>query len=110
MCLAESTSGPQFRSLIFLSAVFHSRIKPADLAARLHPRRVLVLSGGSDDRVPWEYVSGYAEKLKAGGLDVTTRRFDGEDHFLFFHQRTEVIKVIAGWIAAESAARTPPSR
>lgn len=110
VCLAESTDGPKFRSLIFLSAVFHNRIKPADLAARLQPRRVLILSGGSDDRVPWDYVSGYAEKLKTGGLDVTSRRFDGEDHFLFFHQRTEVSKLIARWIAAESTPRIPPSR
>jgi len=101
VCLAESTNGPKFRSLIFLSAVFHNRIKPADLAARLQTRRTLILSGGSDDRVPWEYVSGYAEKLRAGGLDVTSRRFDGEDHFLFFHQRAEVSKLIAAWIAAE---------
>jgi hypothetical protein len=60
--------------------------------------------------VPWEYVSVYAEKLKTGGLDVTSRRFDGEDHFLFFHQRAEVSKLIAGWITAESTARIPPSR
>jgi pimeloyl-ACP methyl ester carboxylesterase len=106
LCLAESTDGPKFRSLIFLSSVFHSRLRPAELAARLQPRRVLILSGGSDDRVPWEYVSGYAEKLKAGGLDVTSRRFDGEDHFLFFRQRAEVLKLVTGWIAAES--KEPP--
>lgn len=101
MCLAESTSGPKFRSLIFLSAVFHNRIKPAEFAARLQPRRILILSGGNDDRVPWEYVSGYAEKLKSGGLDVTSHRFDGEDHFLFFHQRAEVLKIVAKWIGGE---------
>ena len=106
LCLAESTDGPKFRSLIFLSSVFHSRLRPAELAARLQPRRVLILSGGSDDRVPWEYVSGYAEKLKAGGLDVTSRRFEGEDHFLFFRQRAEVLKLVTGWIAAES--KEPP--
>lgn len=110
LCLAESTDGPKFRSLIFLSAVFHSRIRPADLASRLQPRRVLILSGGSDDRVPWEYVSGYAEKLKASGLDVTSRRFDGEDHFLFFRQRAEVLKLVASWIAADSPASLPAPR
>ncbi|MCX6847332.1 MAG: hypothetical protein NTY98_00265 [Verrucomicrobia bacterium] len=109
ICLAESTAGPKFRSLIFLSAVFHSRVRPAELAARWLPRRVLILSGGSDDRVPWEYVSGYAEKLKAGGLDVTSHRFDGEDHFLFFRQRAAVLELVAGWIAAESSARLPAS-
>ncbi len=101
LCLAESTAGPKFRSLIFLSAVLHDRIRPAALAARLQPRRALILSGGSDDRVPWEYVSSYAEKLKTGGLDVTTRRFEGEDHFLFFRQHAEILKLIAGWIGAQ---------
>ena len=110
LCLAESTDGPKFRSLIFLSAVFHSRIRPAELAARLQPRRILVLSGGSDDRVPWDYVCDYADKLKAGGLDVTTRLFDNGDHFLFFRQRAEVLKVVSEWIAAASAARRPATR
>ena len=73
LCLAESAAGPKFRSLIFLSAVFHLRTQPEDLATRLKPRRILVMSGGSDDRVPWDYVSKYAEELKAGGLEVTSR-------------------------------------
>ncbi|OYW75346.1 MAG: hypothetical protein B7Z37_13635 [Verrucomicrobia bacterium 12-59-8] len=73
----------------------------------MQQRRVLILSGGSDDRVPWEYVCGYAERLKAGGLEVTSHRFEGEDHFLFFRQRVEVMKIVAGWIAAASATRIP---
>lgn len=98
LCLAESAAGPKFRSLIFLSAVLHSRIRPAQLAARLHPRPALILSGDSDDRVPWEYVSDYAEKLKAGGLDVTTHRFAGEDHFVFFRKSAEVLKLVSAWV------------
>ncbi|MFC5454184.1 alpha/beta hydrolase [Prosthecobacter fluviatilis] len=98
LCLAESAAGPKFRSLIFLSAVLHSRIRPAQLAARLHPRPVLILSGDSDDRVPWEYVSDYADTLKAGGLDVTTHRFAGEDHFVFFRKSAEVQKLVSAWV------------
>ena len=107
LCLAESAAGPKFRSLIFLSAVWHNRIRPRELAARLQQRRILILSGGSDDRVPWDYVAGYAEKLKADGLDVTTQCFDGEDHFLFFRQRSEVLKLLAKWIAAASEGYIP---
>ncbi|WP_395747524.1 alpha/beta hydrolase [Prosthecobacter sp.] len=107
LCLAESAAGPRFRSLIFLSAVFHNRIKPGDLATRLQPRRILVLSGGSDDRVPWDYVSGYAEKLRTGGLEVTSRCFDGEDHFLFFRQRSEVLKAVTNWLQSFPAAAAP---
>ncbi|WP_395740806.1 alpha/beta hydrolase [Prosthecobacter sp.] len=108
LCLAESTAGPKYRSLIFLSAVLHDRIRPKELAARLQQRRILVLSGGSDDRVPWDYVSGYADKLKAGGLDVTQRRFDEEDHFLFFRQRGEVIAVVTNWLKSFLHTTAPP--
>jgi len=52
LCLAKSTDGPKFNSLIFLSAVLHNRIRPSALAARLQQRRVLILSGGNDERVP----------------------------------------------------------
>lgn len=98
VCLAESKEGPHFRSLIFLSAVFHNRIQPIELAAKLKPRPALVLSGGSDDRVPWDYVSDYSVKLKAGGLNVTTRQFPDDDHFLFFRQREEVLRTVAEWL------------
>ncbi len=98
VCLAESQPGPQFRSLIFLSGVFHNSIQPAELATRLKQRTVLVLSGGNDDRVPWDYVSGYADKLRAGGLSVTTRPFPDDDHFLFFRQRDEVLRLVTEWL------------
>lgn len=99
LCLAESAEGPKFRTLIFLSTVLHDRISPSTLAARLKGRPALVLSGGSDDRVPWDYVSGYAEKLAKDGMSVTTRCFEEDDHFLFFRKRTEVLQLISRWIS-----------
>lgn len=107
LCLAESADGPKFRSLLFLSAVLHDRISPRALAARSQQRRVLIIAGGSDDRVPWEYVNDYAEKLKVGGMDVTSRCFEGEDHFLFFRKRAEVLKLITEWIRAASSSPQP---
>lgn len=104
MCLAESSEGPKFRTLIFLSAVLHNRISPSTLATRLKNRPALVLSGGSDDHVPWDYVSGYAEKLGSGGMHVTIRCFDHDDHFLVFRKRTEVLQTIRRWIG-DNAAR-----
>ncbi len=98
VCLAESQPGLRFRSLIFLSGVFHNSIQPAELAARLKQRPVLVLSSGSDDRVPWSYVSGYAEKLRAGGLSVTSHPFPDDDHFLFFRQREEILRLVTEWL------------
>ncbi|MFO1481806.1 MAG: prolyl oligopeptidase family serine peptidase [Verrucomicrobiaceae bacterium] len=98
VCLAESADGPRFHSLIFLSSVFHNRITPEQLAEKFTKRPVLVISGGNDDRVPWDYVSGYAAKLKNGGCDVTTRVFPDDDHFLFFRKRDEVLRIVAEWL------------
>jgi predicted esterase len=61
----------------------------------LRPRRVLILSGGSDDSLPWDYVAAYTEKLKSGGLDVTHHCFEIEGHFLFFHRCAEALKFMA---------------
>lgn len=111
VCLAESEPGPRFRSLILLSAVFHDRIKPEKLAKRLKDRPVLVISGGSDDRVPWNYVANYAARLQAGGLTVTTRQFSEDDHFLFFRKHAEVLGEIANWIRQLTpSAPSPASR
>lgn len=105
VCLVESTNGPRFRSLIFLSAVFHNRITPERVAEKFSGRPVLIVSGGSDDRVPWDYVSGYAVKLRSGGCSVTTRVFAEDDHFLFFRKRNEILLMINEWLRAGSQTR-----
>ena len=101
VCLAESKEGPKFRSLIFLSGVFLNRVHPEELAKRFAHRPILVISGGQDDRVPWSYVSGYATALASGGCDVTTKRFESDDHFLFFRQREAVLGIIEDWLRKE---------
>lgn len=98
VCLAESAPGPTFRSLILLSAVFHDRIKPETLAKRLKDRSVFVISGGNDDRVPWDYVANYSDRLQAAGLRVTTHKFADDDHFLFFRKRDDVLKELTNWL------------
>ena len=98
ICLAESQPGPRFRSLIFLSAVFHNKVEPEDLGRRFSSRPALVLFGGSDDRVPWAYVEDYATRMESAGMQVTRHRFEGEDHFLFFHRADDVLTEVAQWL------------
>lgn len=98
VCLAESEPGPRFASIVLLSAVLHHRVLPEVLAHRLGKRPVLVLSGMVDDRVPWDYVSGYASRLADAGMDVTTQGFEGEDHFLLFRRRAEMVDALTGWL------------
>ncbi|GEP41986.1 alpha/beta hydrolase family protein [Brevifollis gellanilyticus] len=101
VCLAESLPGQRFRSLIFLSGVFHHRIEPEELAKRLGARPALVLSGGSDDRVPWTSVDDYAVRMEGAGMQVTKHRFEGEDHFLFFHRADEVLEKVTQWMQSQ---------
>ena len=98
VCLAESQPGPSFRSIILLSAVLHNEIRPATLAARLTNRPALVISGGRDDRVPWDYVDGYASQLERSGMQVTKRRFEDDDHFLFFRRSDAVLSEVGDWL------------
>lgn len=100
VCLAESIKGPKFKSVIFLSAVWNDAVSPEQFAERLKGRSALVVSGGNDNRVPWSYVSGYAEALRIGGMDVTCREFPEDDHFLFFRRRQEVEEELVHWFKA----------
>lgn len=101
VCLAESTKGLTFQSLIFLSAVWNDGVSPKQLAERLSGRSVLVISGGNDDRVPWSYVTGYAEALQTGGMDVVVRKFPDDDHFVFFRRRQEVEEELVHWMKSK---------
>ena len=98
VCLAETQPGPTFRSIILLSAVLHNGIQPATLAARLANRRALIMSGSRDDRVPWDYVNGYASQLERAGMQVTKRRFADDDHFLFFRRSDAVLSEVGDWL------------
>ena len=68
------------------------------LAAKNKDTPLLALSGGSDDRIPWDYISHYTVKIADEGLLVTTRRIEGADHFLFFRQRHVVLDEISDWL------------
>lgn len=73
-------------------------MSPKQFAERFKGRSVLVISGGNDNRVPWSYASGYAEALQIGGMDVTTREFTDDDHFVFFRRRQEVEEELVQWL------------
>ena len=96
--LFASTSEIRFRSLIFLSALIHNSDAPRMIAAKNKDTPVLALSGGSDERIPWDYITHYTLKMADEGLPVTTRRIEGADHFLFFRQRHVVLDEIADWL------------
>jgi pimeloyl-ACP methyl ester carboxylesterase len=91
----------RFRGLIFISPVI------ADiLTNRLVPSGtwddcpVLVITGEADRRIPVGYVEEHARRLQVIGADVTLITYPGEDHFLFFSQKDQIMRDIGLWLSA----------
>lgn len=90
--------GSQFASLIFLSPVFDpTEIQSGSFTVQCRGRRVLVLTGATDDRVPLSYVEENAALLKRSGAQVTSKTFNDADHFLIFSHRTQFLQVLEEW-------------
>jgi len=62
---------------------------------------VLVIHGDQDERIPLKYVE---QPLAAftGNTKVTTKYYSGEDHFLFFSRRAEVLEDVFSWMATQT--------
>lgn len=99
--LAES-QGSHFASMTFLSPVFATpSIRSSSFATQCAHRRVLVITGSMDDRVPLDYVEENADWMKRGGAQVTLKAFGGADHFLFFSHRDDIIKILERWLRGD---------
>ena len=91
--------GSEFASIIFLSPVFDTtEIRSNSFAAQCRGRRVLVVTGSNDDRIPLSYVEENAARIKRTGAQVTLKTFDGADHFLIFSHRAKLLQVLEEWL------------
>jgi len=61
-------------------------------------RRILVLHGSEDRRVPGEYVKHALTRLIGHGAALESKFYPGEDHFLLFSQPDRIRHDIATWI------------
>lgn len=94
------------RGLIYVSPVIEpSRVGGEAFTRAWKGRPVLVLHGEEDDRIPMEYVEEAVAGMKGGGVNVTFRRYVGEEHWLFFSRRKEIAAVVAGWLGGEEVKR-----
>ena len=66
--------------------------------------RVLMLTGGADDRVPLEYVAARAAEWRGHGAQVELVSVPGADHFLIFSHRAQVIARLGQWLARNQAS------
>jgi pimeloyl-ACP methyl ester carboxylesterase len=93
------SKGRRFRGVVLLSAVLEAG--PLGRGVRRgawRGKRVLVIHGTRDRRIPWGHVRTRLRLLRAGGAGVQVRAVRGEDHFLFFSRREQVIERVARWV------------
>lgn len=85
----------KFRGVILLSPVFDEDAV-SDSAWKELP--VFIAHGVEDERVPNDYVSLNRARLEVSGAKITDHRYPGEDHFVFYAKRTEILGELAAWI------------
>ena len=91
--------GQRYMGVILLSAVLEqSIISSPSFASNAVKSRFLIIHGEDDNRIPVECARRCEAVLKQDGLTVKSRYYQGEDHFLFFSRRTEIVKDMAEWI------------
>jgi len=96
---AVCQNSARFRGLIYISAVLQNDVmsSPAFLQG-CKGKSALVIHGDQDERIPLKYVEQPLAAL-AGNAEVKTKYYPGEDHFLFFSRRAEVLADVFSWMA-----------
>ena len=92
------TSGTRFDAAIFVSPVFdQAALQSSAFADQCRGKRILVISGVRDDRVPIDYVHTKAATMKSAGAHVEELDIDSADHFLIFSHSGAVAQRLAAW-------------
>lgn len=100
--LAVSGLGERFRSLIFISPVFHDTMLEArTLVPKWKDKSILILSGQNDERVPAPYVNRSAAILKTAGAKVGLKAYELADHFLLFTHREQWMADMSAWLKSQ---------
>ncbi len=96
---AVKDHGHRYAGVILLSAVVERGVisDPAFIANAVDGR-FLIIHGMDDNRIPAACARECEGMLKQEGLAVESRYYGGEDHFLFFSRRAEIVKDMAGWM------------
>lgn len=106
---AVAAAGERYRGLLLLSCVMEPRVYSADAFSRgVAGKPVLVLHGEADERIPVAQVRAAASFLRGSGARVTAWYPPGEDHFLFFSRRGEIVDRMEQWFRAGDPASFRP--
>lgn len=93
-----ASQGSQFASMVFLSPVFAvPEIHSSSFVEQCRDRRILVVTGGRDDRIPIGYVDENTRQITKAGALLTRERFETADHFLMFSHREQLLPLLEEW-------------
>lgn len=91
--------GKDYAGFIFISPVIEEDIAgTSQFAAQCAGRRVLVLYGAEDERIPASYVERGIKLMTAHEISVQSKSYPEEDHFLFFSKPDQVCRDVAAWL------------
>jgi len=95
---AVCQNSERFRGLIYISGVMESAVmeSPSFLQS-CKGKPVLVIHGDQDERIPLKYVEQRLAGL-TGKVEVKTKYYPSEDHFLFLSRRAEVMEDVFSWM------------
>lgn len=96
---AASDRPERWAGLVFLSAVIERSIITAPSFTHVPGRRVLVIHGMTDDRIPISIIDDAIIDLRSGGARVDSWLVPAEDHFLFFDRGEDVLARVREWLA-----------
>ena len=96
---AVADHGREYRGFLIFSCVLEPAVvlSPA-FAQAIRGRPVLLLHGEEDERIPVRGIRQTESILRGQGARVTSRYFAGEDHFLLFSKRKELMRLCAEWM------------
>ncbi len=87
-----------FRRVVLISPVLERQpLREGQRAWRDLP--VLWIHGAEDRRIPLRATRDRIRLIEQAGARLTRRVFTGQDHFLFFDRRDEILPLIAQWIS-----------
>lgn len=104
--ISQLADSPDVRvkSWIFISPVFDPAHVGSTVFARENRNRsLLVITGGSDERVPLAYVEENVRGMKASGATVRLQAVPDADHFLIFTHRRPLVEALVAWVSEQRA-------
>jgi pimeloyl-ACP methyl ester carboxylesterase len=95
-----------YKGLVFISPIMEDKLLLDDpFLAGWQGRRILILHGAVDRRIPAVYIRGTAQALQKRGIVVYAKYYENEDHFLVFSSWDEISKDMFGWMNQDEERR-----